>query len=63
MGSFTDASTNTIKASIASWCKASGNASLKALKNEALTPDDIDILKPIFGNSALVRKLEKECEW
>lgn len=60
MESFTDASTNTIKASIASWCKKlSGNASLKALKNEALTPDDIDILKPIFGNSALIKKLEK----
>ena len=57
---FTDVSTNTIKASIASWCKKlSGNASLLKLKAETLTDEDISILKHNFGNSAQLKKIEK----
>jgi hypothetical protein len=61
MGIFHEVATNTVKSHIASWCKKlSGEASLKQLKPETITEEDMSILKNIFGHASALIKLERE---
>lgn len=56
METFTDASTNTVKSHIAEWCKKlSGEASLAKVNAEAVTEEDLSILKTHFRSKALSR--------
>jgi hypothetical protein len=61
MKAFPAASTRTIKANIADWCKKfSGEASLSTIVGNDLDDEDIKILESRFGKSSTMRRLEKE---